>query len=65
MPPDEVTALRRDLENLRANVSDGFTAVNGRLDVIHEAVMAQASRVLVPGPPWWKRIGAWMGLVRF
>lgn len=57
MPVDDVTALRRDLDQFRKDV-------NARLDTIHTAVLTLAGRAYVPGPSIWKRLGVFLGIVK-
>ena len=57
MAPDDVAALRHDLNDLR-------TEIRAKLDTIHKAVMSIAGRAYVPGPSVWKRLAVWVGLVK-
>jgi hypothetical protein len=57
MVNEDIAALRRDFTELRKDVI-------ARLEVIGGAVERLASRVYIPGPSVWKRLGCWLGLVR-
>lgn len=60
MSTDEVQSLRRDFNDLRAEVH----AWGGKIDVMHAAVQSLAGRVYVPGPSVWKRLASFLGLMR-
>jgi len=60
MSSGEVESLRRDLTTLGERVQ----SLDGKLDLIHEAVVNLATRTYIPGPSIWKRIGCFLGLVR-
>lgn len=57
MADQDVAALRRDLTDLR-------TEISAKLDIIGTAVERLASRAYIPGPSVWKRLGCFLGLVR-
>ena len=57
MANEDVAALRRDLTELRLEIS-------AKLDIIGAAVERLAKRAYIPGPSVWKRLGCWLGLVR-
>ena len=57
MANEDVAALRRDLTELR-------TEMSAKLDIIGAAVERLASRAYIPGPSVWKRLGCFFGLIR-
>jgi hypothetical protein len=57
MASEEVEALRAELVELRTEMRASFERMT-------KAVESLASRAYIPGPSVWKRIGAWVGLVR-
>jgi hypothetical protein len=57
MASEEVQALRGELVELRNEMRAHFERMT-------LAVESLAKRAYIPGPSVWKRIGAWVGLVR-
>jgi hypothetical protein len=60
MSSGEVESLRREVTAL----SERMQGLDGKLDLIHTAVLNLAQRTYIPGPSIWKRIGCFLGLIR-